>query len=77
MDSDTKGRLTIDVLTDGGLRIRNDGMTTPNDLILAAHYLIRTADQMLDMQAMAGADHKTIERVAALPDALRNGGGLT
>lgn len=57
---------------DKGLHIRTGGAgLTPDQLILASHYLRRTADQLLDTQAMQALP-QGIERVASIPDNLRS-----
>lgn len=67
------GHIVIDVRSDGALTIKSDRVT-PTSMLLAAAYLTRTANQMLDSQAFLDAqrnDKRGIETVRAMPDALR------
>lgn len=67
------GTITITVMPDGALSISSEGVT-PNAMLLAAAYLTRTANQMLDAQAYMDAqkaDPKGLAVVRAMPEALR------
>lgn len=67
------GTVTIRVMADGALSIASEG-ASPNALFLAAAYLTRTANQMLDAEAYRAAqtdDKSGIAVVRAMPDALR------
>lgn len=62
---------------DGRLHIVTEGAgLTPDQIILAAFYLQRTAMQLLDNQSVMDAEPRGIVRAAAIPDALRNGKGV-
>lgn len=77
-DPTATGTVVVETFEGGALRIHTEGPgVRPQDLMLAAAFLTRTANQMLDADALARAqtdDPKGLEIVRAMPDALRNGG---
>lgn len=79
-DREIIGTVTVRITADHGLEIRSDGAVAPQELFMAAAFLTRTANQMLDAVAMSRAmsnDPKGLEVVRAMPDNLRAGNGVS
>jgi len=72
LDDKPRGQIIIE-FHPGGQRIASEGDVRPEELAIAAFYLTRTANQLLDAAAFQAAERNDASGIAvvrAMPDAL-------